>query len=105
MAFFFAMRSCEYLKVPGDRRTKPIRMCDITFRDKFYRIIPNSSEFLHDAESVSVTFRFQKRDIRDDTITQSRSGNRFFCPVIACATIIKQMRHDKNKETDSVYRF
>jgi hypothetical protein len=57
MAFFFAMRSCEYLKVSGnERRTKPIRMCDITFRDKFNRVIPHTSTDLHNADSVSITF-------------------------------------------------
>jgi hypothetical protein len=105
MAFFFAMRSCEYLKVQGSRRTQPIRRCDITFRDRFNRIIPHTSEALHTAESVSITFRFQKKDIRDDTITQSRSGNKNFCPVVACATIVRQMLSDGNKATDPVYRF
>jgi hypothetical protein len=105
VAFFFAMRSCEYLKTSGSRRTKPIRMCDITFRDRFNRIIPHDSDNLHQAESVSVTFRFQKRDIRDDTITQSRSGNSEYCPVIACATLVKQMLEDGNAQTDYVYRF
>jgi hypothetical protein len=105
MAFFFAMRSCEYLKTSGSRRTQPIRQCDIIFRDQFNRVIPHTDENLHQAESVSITFRFQKRDIRDDTITQSRSGNRYFCPVIACAIIVKQMIADGNKTTDAVFRF
>jgi hypothetical protein len=105
MAFFFAMRSCEYLKTSGSRRTKALRMCDITFWDRFNRTIKHSDPNLEKAEWVSITFRFQKRDIRDDTITQSRSGNRIFCPVIACAQIIRDMQRDGNKPTDSVYRF
>jgi hypothetical protein len=105
MAFFFAMRSCEYLRTTGTRRTNPLRMCDFTFRDRFNRIVPHSDSNLHLAESVSITFRFQKRDIRDDTITQSRSGHKSFCPVVACAQIINEMRRDGNKETDCVYRF
>jgi hypothetical protein len=104
MAFFFAMRSCEYLKVSGDRRTEPIRQCDIVFRDQFNRIVPHSDPNLHRAESVSITFRFQKREIRDDTITQSRSENRVFCPVLACAAIVRSMIADKCKITDYVYR-
>jgi hypothetical protein len=63
MAFFFGMRSCEYLKVSGHRRTQPIRMGDIVFRDRFNRIVPHSHPSLSSAESVSITFRFQKRDI------------------------------------------
>lgn len=54
---------------------------------------------------MSITFRFQKRDIRDDTITQSRSGNTVYCPVIACATIIKEMLRDGNQSIDPVYKF
>jgi hypothetical protein len=106
MAFFFAMRSCEYLKVSGkDRRTKAIRMCDIQFRDRFNRIVPHSDPNLHRADSVSITFRFQKRDLRDDTITQSRSGHREFCPVVACANIIREMLNDGNSPKDPVYKF
>jgi hypothetical protein len=104
MAFFFAMRSCEYLKVSGDRRTEAIRQRDIVFRDQFNQIVPHSDPNLHRAESVSITFRFQKREERDDTITQSRSGNRKFCPVIACAELVKAMIRDKCKLTDYVYR-
>jgi hypothetical protein len=99
MAFFFAMRSCEYLKVSGSRRTQAIRLCDIVFRDHFNRIVSHSDPKLNEAESVSITFRFQKRDIRDDTITQSRSGNTFYCPVVACTTIVQEMLHDP------VYKF
>jgi hypothetical protein len=105
MAFFFAMRSCEYLKTTGSRRTDPIRLGDITFRDRFNRIVPHTDPNLHEAESVSITFRFQKRDLRDDTITQSRSGNRVYCPVIACATIVREMLADKWGPKDYVYKY
>jgi hypothetical protein len=105
MAFFFAMRSCEYLKTSGPRRTDPIRLCDITFRDRFNRVVPHTDKNLHEAESVSITFRFQKRDLRDDTITQSRSGNRVYCPVVACATIVREMLADKCGPKDYVYKY
>jgi hypothetical protein len=105
MAFFFAMRSCEYLKVSGGRRTQPICMCDIVFRDQFNRVMHHTDPNLREAELVSITFRFQKRDLRDDTITQSRSGNRTFCPVVTCAGIIRDMLLDKNAPTDFVYKF
>jgi hypothetical protein len=48
MTFFFAMRSCEYLKVSGkDRRTKAIFMCDIQFRDRFNQKIPRSDPLIN----------------------------------------------------------
>jgi hypothetical protein len=105
VAFFFAMRSCEYLKVQGSRRTQPIRLCDIVFRDHKGRIVEHSSPKLHRAKSVSITYRFQKKDLRDDTITQSRSGHPVFCPVRVCARLVKQMLADKNKPDDFIYKF
>jgi hypothetical protein len=107
MAFFFVMRSCEYLKTSGTRCTKALRMCDITFRDhRFNRMIQHDDPNLEKAEWISITFhQFQKRDIRDDTITQSQSGNRIFCPVVACANMVRDMQRDGNKATDCIYRF
>jgi hypothetical protein len=99
------MHSCEYLKVSGSRRTQPIRQCDIVFRDHKGKIIDHSSTKLHKAKSVSITYRFQKKDLRDDTITQSRSGHPIFCPVQACAALVRQMIADGNKPTDPIYKF
>jgi hypothetical protein len=99
------MHSCEYLKVSGSRRTQPIRQCDIVFRDHKGKIIDHSSTKLHKAKSVSITYRFQKKDLRDDTITQSRSGHPIFCLVQACAALVRQMIADGNKPTDPIYKF
>jgi hypothetical protein len=88
VAFFFAMRSCEYLNVSGSRRTRPIWLCDIVFLTKQNRVIPHSSPNLHRAASISLTFRFQKRDQRDDTITQSQTGHPVNCPVAAGAALV-----------------
>jgi hypothetical protein len=105
VAFFFAMRSCEYLNVSGSRRTKPIRLCDIVFLSRHNRIIPHNSPNLHRAASISLTFRFQKRDQRDDTITQSRTGHPVNCPLAAGAALVRQMLADGNKPDDFIYTF
>jgi hypothetical protein len=105
VAFFFAMRSCEYLNVSGSRRTRPIRLCDIVFLTKQNRVIPHSSPNLHRAASISLTFRFQKRDQRDDIITQSRTGHPVNCPVAAGAALVRRMLADGNKPDDPVYTF
>jgi hypothetical protein len=86
------LRISQDVRIETDRS---IRMCDITFRDRFNRVVPHTDPNLHEAESVSIKFRFQKQDLRDDTITQSRSGNRVYCPVVACATIVREMLADK----------
>ena len=73
-ACFFAMRSCEYLLVKGERRTHPIRLRNIVFRKK-NRIVPNDSPDIELADTVTVTFEYQKNDRRDDAVTQSRTGD------------------------------
>ena len=54
-AFFFAMRSCEYLKVSGTRRTKLLTLQNIRFF-KGRREIKHNDKFLYLAETVSITF-------------------------------------------------
>ena len=93
-AFFFAMRSCEYLKVSckaEDRKTKQLRSRNI----RFFR---NDQELKHSdptliaADYVSVTFEDQKNDTRQDTITMQHSGDNLLCPVRSLARIITRIR-------------
>jgi len=78
------MRSCEYTKVTGHRRTNTVTIGDICFhRGKC--LIPHNDPLLHLADTVSITFRYQKRDQRDDTITQHRTLDPILCPVKAWA--------------------
>ena len=61
LAYFFAMRSCEYLLVRDnkERRTDPIRKEDIIFI-KDHRILPHTAPNIGDADSVSLNFTIQK---------------------------------------------
>ena len=67
-AFFFAMRSCEYLTVSGlPRRTKLLQLRDI----RFY--LGNCELSHHDpaitrADSITITFTIQKTNERDASI-------------------------------------
>jgi hypothetical protein len=79
-AFFFAMRSCEYLKVSGPRKTKIICLRNIHFF-KGARQLPHSSKNLHLADTVSITFEEQKRDTKNDIITHHRTHDNTLCPV------------------------
>ena len=107
LAFFFALRSCEYLKVERseERRTLPLRRMDITFmRNK--KVLAHSSPHLHLADTVSLYFHLQKRDSRGDIVTQCRTGHPVYCPVVVCANLVRAMLADPNgKKTDEVYRF
>ena len=95
LAVFFALRSCEYLKVQrGDKvecRTLPIRAIDITFW-KNGRKLDHSDPFLHLADSVSIVFRFQKNDGRNEVVTMMRSGDATFCPVVISALLVRATR-------------
>jgi hypothetical protein len=89
-ALFFAMRSCEYTKVNGTRRTKTLTIADFQFyRNR--RLVPHHDSELHLADTVSITFRYQKRDERDDTITQHRTLDHTLCPVKAWAYTIRRL--------------
>jgi hypothetical protein len=63
-ASFFAMRSCEYSSVSGERRTKLLELRNIRFY-KTNRKLAAASPFLHLADCVSITFFFQKNEQRD----------------------------------------
>ena len=92
LAFFFAMRSCEYLKVSsGDRRTQPLRLRNIVFR-KNNRIIPHDDPRIAAADTVTLTYEYQKKDIRDDAVTQSRTDHALLCPVKAAAAVVHRLR-------------
>ena len=94
VAFFFAMRSCEYTKVSREqihpeasRRTK--LLCLRNFR--FFRgscLLNNFHDDLFSADSISITFEFQKNEARQETVTQEKSSDPSFCPVRSAATII-----------------
>jgi hypothetical protein len=90
-AFFFACRSCEYLKVTGARRTKTLQVGDIQFR-KGKTVLPHSSPNLHLADTVSLTFRDQKN--RDKMATRSAWSTEHARanPVVAWANIVRRVR-------------
>ncbi len=58
-------------------------------------LIPNDSAEIFAASSVSITFEWQQRDIRDDTVTHQCSNddykNKIMCPVKAAASIISTL--------------
>jgi hypothetical protein len=91
VAFFFAMRSCEYLEVNEERRTDAIIVGNIIFR-RHHRVLPHSSLMLALADTVSIIFVFQKRTERNDQVTQRRTGHSFLCPVRAAAKLVKRIR-------------
>ena len=68
--FFFAMRSCEYLKAPQAKkgRTDVLHLRNIRFFKKG-RELNHNNPWLEFADCVSITFDWQKKDERMDTVT------------------------------------
>jgi hypothetical protein len=97
-AFFFAMRSCEYVQVHGLRKTKLVTLQNIRFF-KRKRVLIHSDNHLHKADCVSITFEFQKRDTKGDIITQHRSKDSLLCPVKIWAKIVKRLISNNNNNS------
>jgi hypothetical protein len=89
-AFFFAMRSCEYLTVNGTRKTKLLSIKNIRFFLGKKRL-KHSDKNLHLASSVSITFEEQKRGTKNDTITHHRTTDPLLCPVKIWSKIVKRI--------------
>jgi hypothetical protein len=93
IAFFWCMRSCEYSDVQGERRTKILCVRNFRFFDKLNRDISHDYKNLaNNTETVAVTFEFQKKEVRNDTISHQRSGDKIgngkMCPVRAATSLI-----------------
>jgi hypothetical protein len=99
-AFFFAMRSCEYVKVTGPRKTKLLTIKNLKFY-KGRRMVQHQDPLLHLADCVSITFEQQKRDTKNDVITQHRSTDSLLCPVKIWSKIIRRLISypDSNPDT------
>jgi len=89
-AFFFAMRSCEYVQTYGERRTKLLELRNLRFF-KDHREVPHNSPGLYLTDSITITFFFQKNDKQDATVTQHRTLDLELCPVTAWAGIVKRI--------------
>lgn len=109
-AFFFACRSCEYLKVPQSeqRRTDIIRIRNIRFLLDGV-VLSHSDPRLEFADCVSITFEWQKNDCRFETVTQMATGDLLLCPVRAWAAVVRRILGypgaDENTPVSAVWRY
>jgi hypothetical protein len=99
-AFFFAMRSCEYLRVSGTRRTKLLTLKSIRFF-KGRRELHHNDKHIQSTDTVSITFEFQKKDTRNDIVTHYRSGHKTICPVLVWALIVQRIRSYPSSNDDT----
>lgn len=99
------MRSCEYTSVNSQRKTKPIRPVDITFRIG-PEIIEHTDPRIAIAENVEITFRIQKNGTIEDQIIQWHTNDLELCPIKHWAFTIQRLRqYPSYKETWPVYYY
>jgi hypothetical protein len=94
VAFFFAMRSCEYSKtcsVEESKRTKILRVRNFRFFWKKTEI-PHDDPRLPLADFVCIQFEFQKNAERSETVGMHRTRANELCPVLGSVKIIKRIR-------------
>ena len=100
-AFFFAMRSCEYLSVSGPpRKTKRLRLRNIRFFHKKKKLL-HTSPYLHKSDFISITFEDQKNDMRNETVTMHSSSHRSMCPVKCWARVVRRVLSTPKSTNDS----
>jgi hypothetical protein len=92
--YFFACRSCEYLKVPAaeKKKTDILKLKDIWFFKNDSKL-NHADPHLEHADSVSLNFANQKNGIKDDSVMHQHTGDILFCPVQTFAKIVKQIRN------------
>jgi hypothetical protein len=87
---FFVMRSCEYMKVTSDCCTKLLCLENLHFF-RGEQEIRHSHHDLHLADTISITFIFQKNDEQDATVTQHRTFHHELCPIKCWGAIVKRI--------------
>jgi hypothetical protein len=104
-AFFFAMRSCEYLKVSGSpRKTKCLTVENIRFFSHGKKL-DHTNTNLATASVVSITFVSQKTDVKNQTVTMYRTQDPLLCPVRAWAGIVQTILQDPDGSPSTAVNF
>jgi hypothetical protein len=101
-AFFFACRSCEYLRVVSRGRTKLLRLRNIVFTTADYKTLPhNTPNIVQLAEYVSITFEEQKNSHKFEKRTQSQNNDATLCPVKSWALVVSRILSYNGTNEDS----
>jgi len=85
------MRSCEYLRTDGERKTKLLRLRNIRFYNNRKEIDKiKQTNLLLQASSVNITFESQKNGEKDEAVSM-HANQKELCPVIAWASIVTRI--------------
>ena len=95
------MRSCEYSSVNGPRKTKIICLGDISFHnEKSNKSIHHADHNLHEADTVTITFRDQKNNEKNESRTAWRTNDPLACSVRAAANLVSKITlHQHSNKT------
>jgi len=91
-AAFFACRSCEYSKVPRQEQKRMRLLCLRNVR--FFRdglLMPTQSDDLESVDSIAITFKMQKNDLKHDTVIHGRTDDSVLCPVLQWAFLVNRI--------------
>ena len=106
-AMFFAMRSCEYLHAPANetRRTKVLNLHNLRFF-QHGKALPHNYPQLYTADTIAITFVFQKSDERNEEVAMHCTADPFLCPVKVYADLVSRIRtHPKANDSSPVHLF
>ena len=101
-AYFFAMRSCEFVWTRKRGRTRLLTLGNVTFRAANKQLIsPRDPELESRAAYVTICFVDQKNGKKREKRTQGRSGKSRFCPVLAWIRVVTRLlRHFPDANQD-----
>jgi hypothetical protein len=100
-AFFFGMRSCEYTHVMSPRRTKQLRLWNLRFIWN-HKVMALTDPLLASASTISITFEFQKTDIRSKTVHQHATGLAMLCPIVMWSQVVRRILGYPGCNSDSL---
>lgn len=89
-AFFHAMRSCEYSKVSGERRTKLLQLEDLYFY-RNNKLVSHSDPNLELSDYIVINFKFQKNNEREAKVPSHATRDHTMCPVKFWAALTKRV--------------
>jgi hypothetical protein len=101
------MRSCEYLKVTQAeiRRTEILCLRNLCFF-KDGKLVKHNDPHLEFSDCMAITFEMQKKDKKNNTVTQMASGEVKMCPIWMAAAIVHRIRsYEKSNDNTPISAF
>ena len=99
-ALFYGMRSCEYSKVTGERKTEILRIRDLRFFQGRREITKSEDMHIEHITSLTIDFRKTKNGDKEASITMHRTKHDL-CPVKAWGNIVTRILNYNSTTMDT----